>query len=118
MAPALPCPAEICKNTTKPVWEAGKTTYTFPVTDVRTSFNVSLYNNVESGEHELLGSVSIGGKVLSPSGWPASAGVVVLTIVTHGPCWDLQREREMLRRRFSHWPLCSHSLSLPTTQTE
>ena len=35
----------------------------------------------------------------------------LLTIVTHGPCWGLRTERDMLRR-FSHWPLRPHPLSL------
>ena len=37
------------------------------------------------------------------------------TTVTHGRCWGLHREREMLRR-FSHWSLRSHSLSLSLSQ--
>ena len=46
-------------------------------------------------------------------------GTFCLTIVTHGPCWGLHTERDTLRR-FSHWPLCSHylTLCLPTAQTE
>ena len=43
---------------------------------------------------------------------PHTHGCVVVEIVTHGPCWAVtKRERHMLRR-FAHWPLCSHSLSL------
>ena len=35
---------------------------------------------------------------------------LLLTMVTHGPCWGLHRERERdMLRRFSHLPLCSLS---------
>ena len=53
-----------------------------------------------------------------PPSRPATAlSLFVLAIVTHGPCWGLHTERETLRR-FSHWSLCSHSLSLSRSPSQ
>ena len=48
---------EIVKRSRKPTW--GKE-FSFPITDVRSSFNVSLFDNGLTGDHELIGSIAVG----------------------------------------------------------
>ena len=49
---------EVVLNSKKPVFKGA--VFEFAVTDVRTSFNISIYENSTVGDHELIGSVSIG----------------------------------------------------------
>ena len=48
---------EIIKRSRKPVWGQE---FSFPITDIRSSFTVSLFDNGLTGDHELIGSVSVG----------------------------------------------------------
>jgi hypothetical protein len=48
---------EIVKRSRKPIWGQE---FSFPITDIRSSFNVSLFDNGLAGDHELIGSVSVG----------------------------------------------------------
>jgi hypothetical protein len=54
---ALQFETEVIKRSRKPVWGQE---FSFPITDIRSSFNVSLFDNGLTGDHELLGSVSVG----------------------------------------------------------
>ena len=54
---AMQFETNVINRSSKPSWGEE---FSFPITDIRSSFNISLFDNGMTGDHELLGSISVG----------------------------------------------------------